>query len=228
MNESRSSTNAVNSQISFITRDDRFSEEKPYILRYLPADGFPAQNISTHTANVSIADLRSQNPMAYDECGIKVLTFETSMQRQDFESKDTVHGVYLPLLQDAVKKYLNANDVKVIPHIVELPEPHYAMYKIRRQPPGFPQSTGGRLEREVPATVAHIGEAMLLQLVYVLLMVRIDATEVELRKAITRCGVGHLPEDCRVEWVKYSSLFALPMSVTDLMMKCVGAFARSG
>jgi hypothetical protein len=228
MKQTCSSEDAVHSHISFVTRDDKFSQEKPYILRFSPADGFPSQNVATHTAELSLVDIRSQPPMRYDECGIKVLELDTSMQRQDFESKDTIRDVYLPLLQDAVKTSLGAKNVKVIPHIVELPEPHYATYKIRRQPTGFPRSTGESLEDEVPATVAHIGEAILLQSAYGLLIFASDATRVELQRAIASCDVGHVPEECRVEWVKYVTLFVLRSIVADLTVQYMGSSARSG
>jgi hypothetical protein len=158
MDQVKEPADLLQSHVSFLTRDEKFTQERPYILRFTPADGFPSQNLATHTAKVSLLDIRSQTSMNYKDSGIKVFELETGLRYQDFRSRDMIQNTYLPLLQDVVKRSLSAKDVKVIPHIVELPEPHYAMYKIRRQPAGFPRSTGQPLKDEVPATVAHIGE----------------------------------------------------------------------
>ena len=58
-------------------------------------------------------------------------------------------------------------------------------------------------------------------------MFAIDATVGELEKAIANCGVGHVSEGSRVEWVKYISLIAPPLSVTDTTAQYMGSLARS-
>jgi hypothetical protein len=174
----------LSSQLYFLARDERFRREKPYILRFEPADGFPANNTAVYQSHIALTDIRSEPPRDYKTSGIDVISIATRMMYEDFDLKTKICDTYLPELQATVRRHLNAKDVIVIPHIVELPAPHYEMFKIRRQPKGFPRASGDQLEHEVPATVVHI-----------------DASQAELEKVISACGIKDTSRSGGIEWV---------------------------
>ena len=120
MDTDMTSRDQITSQLSFLSRDDKFYREKPYILRFRPEDGFPMQNTTISEANISLTDIRYQPPPEYRLSGLGVIGFETGMQYEDFDNHEKITNIYLQELEAKLVEYFPGSTVDFVSYLVSI------------------------------------------------------------------------------------------------------------
>ncbi|KAL9609322.1 MAG: hypothetical protein Q9167_005909 [Letrouitia subvulpina] len=144
----------IKSSIRFLSRDHRYSSEKPYTLRFTPNIQFPRSNIETENRNdVAIDDIRGrEGDFTLERNGFTIMPLETKLSYDDFDDETKVVDIYLREVADEVRNLLGAKKVQILEHIV------------RKRHPDFPISTGEKYKYNQPTTLAHIGSILALGL----------------------------------------------------------------
>ncbi|KAF4552207.1 Hypothetical protein D9617_10g071870 [Elsinoe fawcettii] len=90
------STSLVSSELTFMSRDPRWEEEKPYSMRYAPSNDFPVTNFMSETHRVEIRSIRDMHPApSLQTTGFEVHRLNLPMTRTDFDDYDTVRTTYI-------------------------------------------------------------------------------------------------------------------------------------
>jgi hypothetical protein len=165
MNLSSSEDLAVEGMMYFLSRDDRYNQEKPYTLRFTPGGGLPQTNIDRTQYSIKFHDMRKEQNLRYNKCGFKVATLHSQMQYEDYDDIDKVESIHGPEVAGCVKGALKATSAEVLDYVVSqlscrcmtsvainLIEP-----QIRRRHPTWPIATGETYSFQQPASRAHIG-----------------------------------------------------------------------
>lgn len=130
--------------------------EKAYILNYTPPAGLPKSNFSIDFfPDIEIHNLRTA-ATNWDESGVKIAKLNDShMTKDDFEDEDKIEKQYLPIVHEALKTALGAEEVCIFD------------YMVRRREAAFPYQPKSKDNSPQPALSAHIGELLQLLIVYV-------------------------------------------------------------
>jgi hypothetical protein len=118
MNLSSSEDLAVEGMMYFLSRDDRYNQEKPYTLRYTPGGGLPQTNIDRTQYSIKFHDMRREQNLRYNKCGFKVATLHSQMQYEDYDDIDKVESIHGPEVAGCVKGALKATSAEVLDYVV--------------------------------------------------------------------------------------------------------------
>lgn len=121
----------VKSSIRFLSRDHRYSCEKPYTLRFTPYIDFPRSNIETEKHNdIVIEDVRGrEEDFTLQRNGFTIMSLGTKLLYDDFDDEAKLVDVYLREVADEVRDLLGARKVLILEHLVRMSSPF---------PPSFP------------------------------------------------------------------------------------------
>lgn len=112
--------NNLNAPLGFLDRDKRYADEKPYALRYNPADDIPTENIVKKFVNdVEIHDIRSLPvPLSFDENGLTVQSIETRMVYEDWFRDEKVKNVFFPELRMNLEGLFGTPNIQIFEYKV--------------------------------------------------------------------------------------------------------------
>ncbi|KAL8833096.1 MAG: hypothetical protein Q9170_004505 [Blastenia crenularia] len=113
----------VQSAIHFLKPNSLYRHEKPYAFRFeLSSDDIPQSNMEMQKIEpINITDIRgSERDYSLDVNGFTIVRFESSLEYQDFYDPEKVK-IYLGELEELLKSYLKASEVKVFRHGIPLP-----------------------------------------------------------------------------------------------------------
>ncbi|KAJ4251078.1 hypothetical protein NW762_011729 [Fusarium torreyae] len=113
-------THAVNSELTFLQRDDLYNTVKPYSLRYDPPGDIPRHNLQTERKQVQIHDARDINP-SLEGNGFMLTSIPSKMDYEDFRDEKLIETVYAKELEGQLKSQFGASAVKVIDYNVKCP-----------------------------------------------------------------------------------------------------------
>jgi hypothetical protein len=139
---------AIDGRMHFLSRDPKYTHEKPYTLRYTPApdDGVPQTNIERVEHPLRFHDIRTRPDLRYDQCGFTVAKLENDgMRYEDYADSEKIEGLHTTQVLETVKKALRASSAELIDYVV------------RRRHPTWPIATGDTYQYQQPASRAHIG-----------------------------------------------------------------------
>lgn len=90
--------------LGFLDRDERSAEEKPYALRYNPADNIPTENIVKKVVkDVEFDDIRNlPAPLSFDENGLTVRSIQSQMAYEDWFRDEVIKNIFFPELRKSV------------------------------------------------------------------------------------------------------------------------------
>ena len=148
---------AVLGRMHFLTRDPKYTHEKPYTLRYTPApeSGIPQTNIARVEHPVVFHDLRDRTDLKYEACGFGVVNLDNAnaadaegerpvFSYDDYAHNDRIEKEHAPRVLQAVHTALGAASADLIDYVV------------RRRHESWPVSTGQPYAFQQPASRAHI------------------------------------------------------------------------
>lgn len=110
----------LSSNLIYLERDDKHTQEKPYKLQYDPGDSLPRTNtVNKQHGPISIHDLRSlEKPMSFDKNGFCVVDLATHLEPEDFYDAQKVKNGYYPELQALLLDKFGAARVEILEHLV--------------------------------------------------------------------------------------------------------------
>jgi hypothetical protein len=140
----------VTVSMNFLTRDELYQEERPYLLIYEPPEGFPKTNIRLEKhRDLELEDIRGrENQFCVASDGFEILKIKTSLPRESFDDEQLVKDVYLREAADAVRTMFGAQKVQIFEHL------------LRKRHETYPISTGEPYKYNQPTSVAHVGKCL--------------------------------------------------------------------
>jgi hypothetical protein len=109
---------AVEGKMYFLSRDEKYMEEKPYTLRYATEDGFPQSNIERTEYSIKFHDMRVKRDLVYSRCGFQVAHLQSKMKYEDYDDVQKVESVHQPEVAECVKRAMNASSAEVLDYVV--------------------------------------------------------------------------------------------------------------
>jgi hypothetical protein len=109
---------AVDGNMYFLSRDEKYREEKPYTLRYTPDDGFPQTNIDRTEYSIRFHNMRTEQNLVYDRCGFRVANLQSQMKYEDYADEDRVESIHRPEVAECVKQAMKASSAEVLDYVV--------------------------------------------------------------------------------------------------------------
>ena len=109
---------AVDGNMYFLSRDEKYNQEKPYSLRYTPDDGFPQTNIDRTEYSIKLHDMRTERNLVYSKCGFKVANLQSHMTYEDYDDVEKVESIHKPEVAEWVKQALKASSTEVLDYVV--------------------------------------------------------------------------------------------------------------
>jgi len=109
---------AVDGNMYFLSRDEKYREEKPYTLRYAPDDGFPQTNIERTEYSIKFYNMRAQQDLVYSRCGFQVANLQSQMKYEDYDDVKMVESIHQPEVAECVKGALKASSAEVLDYVV--------------------------------------------------------------------------------------------------------------
>ena len=117
MKLSSSNELAVDGSMYFLSRDEKYKQEKPYTLRYPPGDGLPQTNIDRTEYSIKFHNMRIER-LVYDKCGFKLAYLQSQMKYEDYDDVAKVESIHIPEVTECVKQALKATSAEVLDYIV--------------------------------------------------------------------------------------------------------------
>ncbi|KAL1638134.1 hypothetical protein SLS58_008971 [Diplodia intermedia] len=109
----------VLSHAHFLQRDDLYTKEKPYSLRYTPPEGFPRANIRLERHDIRVRDVRAvKDELSFERDGCEIVHLSSQMKYADWDDDSTIKSVFLREVADHLRKALNAQHVQIFEHTV--------------------------------------------------------------------------------------------------------------
>lgn len=111
----------VETSAYFLERSERWKDEKPYLLDYLPAPPAVKTNAAIEQQNIDIEDIRGrENEFSFQKNGFCIVPIDCNMDPLDFDDDDHIKELYLPEIGESVKKALCATRVQIYDYTVRL------------------------------------------------------------------------------------------------------------
>jgi hypothetical protein len=108
----------VDGNMYFLSRDEKYREEKPYTLRYTPDDGFPQTNIDRTEYSIRFQNMRTEQNLVYNKCGFRVANLHSQMKYEDYDDVEKVESIHRPEVAECVKQALKASSAEVLDYVV--------------------------------------------------------------------------------------------------------------
>lgn len=102
----------------FLSRDEKYREEKPYTLRYSTGDGFPQTNIERTEYSIKFHDMRTKADLLYSRCGFRVASLQSQMQYEDYDDVEKIESTHQPEVAECVKQAMKASSAEVLDYVV--------------------------------------------------------------------------------------------------------------
>jgi hypothetical protein len=115
----------------FLPKDPLWEKEKPYTLKFQPAEKFPGTNgARVEVKEILVEDIRGrESSFSMDKNGFAVMKLENlGMTYDDFHDDSKVESVYLKNLAGGLKAFLGAKRVQIFDFVVSLlpsPRSHF-------------------------------------------------------------------------------------------------------
>jgi hypothetical protein len=116
---------AVEANMYFLSRDEKYREEKPYTLRYSTEDGFPQTNIERTEYSIKFHDMRMEADLIYSRCGFRVANLRSQMQYEDYDDVEKIESVHQPEVAECVKQAMKASSVEILDYVVSHTDPRF-------------------------------------------------------------------------------------------------------
>lgn len=112
----------TSANLSYLVRDKKHDEEKPYRLRYDPGEDLPRTNCVTKPQkDIRIHDFRGQEQLfSLENYGFTVAKLEPKLSLNEFYDSLKVKDVYYEQLKDLLKDLLRAKKVEILEHVVRM------------------------------------------------------------------------------------------------------------
>lgn len=107
----------------FLPKSSRWEKEKPYTLKFQPADDFPVTSEQrVEVEGILVKDIRGQeSSFSLDKNGFAVMPMkELDMAYEDFSDDDKVKFVYLKAVAKQLQAYLGASRVQIFDVLVSV------------------------------------------------------------------------------------------------------------
>lgn len=109
---------AVDGNMYFLSRDEKYREEKPYTLRFAPDDGFPQTNIERTEYSIRFHNMRTEQDLVYSRCGFRVANLQSQMKYEDYDDVKKVESIHHPEVAECVKQALKSSSAEVLDYVV--------------------------------------------------------------------------------------------------------------
>ena len=122
---SQNNNTAVEANMYFLSRDEKYREEKPYTLRYSTDDGFPQTNIERTEYSVKFHDMRTEADLIYSRCGFRVANLQSQMQYEDYDDVKKIESIHQPEVAECVKQAMKASSAEILDYVVSHTYPRF-------------------------------------------------------------------------------------------------------
>jgi hypothetical protein len=115
---SQNNNTAVEANMYFLSRDEKYREEKPYTLRYSTGDGFPQTNIERTEYSIKFHDMRTESHLVYSRCGFQVANLRSQMKYEDYDDVKMIESIHQPEVAECVKQAMKASSAEILDYVV--------------------------------------------------------------------------------------------------------------
>ena len=111
---------SLHAPLGFLDRDERYAKEKPYALRYSPADDIPMDNIVKKVVNdVELYDIRNlPAPLSFDENGLTVRSIQSEMAYEDWFDGEMIKNIFFPELRKNLEGLFGTSNIQIFEYKV--------------------------------------------------------------------------------------------------------------
>jgi hypothetical protein len=115
---SQNNDTTVEANMYFLSRDEKYGEEKPYTLRYSTGDGFPQTNIERTGYSIKFYDMRAEADLVYKRCGFQVAHLQSQMHYEDYDDAEKIESIHQHEVAECVKQAMKASSTEVLDYVV--------------------------------------------------------------------------------------------------------------
>lgn len=92
-----------------------YAKEKPYALRYNPADDIPTENIVKKVVNnVELHDIRNlPAPLSFDENGLTVRSIQSQMAYEDWFRDEMIKNIFFRELRRNLEGLFGTSNIQI-------------------------------------------------------------------------------------------------------------------
>ncbi len=111
----------VHAAFHFLAQDPRWTQEKPYSLKFQPIKDFPISNAERpEKTDVLVQDIRGkESSFTIDENGFAIMRFEEiNMTYEDFGDPARIESMYLKAVGTQLRSFLGASRVQIFDYAV--------------------------------------------------------------------------------------------------------------
>ncbi|KAM3413648.1 hypothetical protein BST61_g10341 [Cercospora zeina] len=100
----------IRTETYYADRDDKFLQEKPYELKFLPQEDFPLSNMTwSRYDGIHVTDIRGhEDQYNAQEHGFQLAPMRTTLAYEDFDEPQKVEEVYMKEAAECLRSKLNA------------------------------------------------------------------------------------------------------------------------
>ena len=111
----------VETSLNFLKRDELYEREKPYQLKYAPAEGIPISNLRLEKQhNIKITSIRDREAQfTFEKNGFTVLRLNEDIPYDEFSNPDGIRR-YLDMVSTHLKNLFGADKVQAFQYVVRL------------------------------------------------------------------------------------------------------------
>jgi hypothetical protein len=106
--------------MNFLSRDDLYQKEKPYLCLFETPEDFPKSNIRlSKCKDLRIEDIRGCNSaVSLDTYGFAIMPLKSKLSYDDFSDAVKVKGQYLHEVAEQLRCFTGASRVQIFEHLV--------------------------------------------------------------------------------------------------------------
>ncbi|KAI1760073.1 hypothetical protein GGR53DRAFT_523378 [Hypoxylon sp. FL1150] len=100
-------SDAVETEIGYFSRNPRYNTEKPYITSF-PVDDIPGAKVNNHEwvyHKTTVEDVRGKSMPSLDTQGFQYIDWKTNISRSDFELDETIGSRYYGELAEMIRQF---------------------------------------------------------------------------------------------------------------------------
>lgn len=121
----------LQTSMNFLSREDLYQREKPYLCLFETPEGFPKSNIRlSKCTDLKIEDVRGcDSTVSLQTHGFAIMPLKSKLSYDDFDDAVKIKTQYLPEVAELLRRLTEASRVQIFEHLVYIPCFYHALFR---------------------------------------------------------------------------------------------------